>query len=91
VYLIAVAVMFNAVALGGITVAAGQAAPVQIAVGLSVFALLAAFAPMVVRSMRVIGERRMNATGAAHTSSGELATSRDASVRGPRTRSARWT
>lgn len=90
-YLTAVAVVFNAVAFGGVAVAAGRAGPVQAAVGVSVFAVLLAALAAVVRGLRVIGERRTNVTAAARTSSGAPAASPTATVRGPRTRSARWT
>ena len=75
-FLISVAVVFNAVALAGVALASGRAGPVQVAVGVSVFAMLMAALSAVVRGLRVIGARRMNASRQAACSDARASSGR---------------
>jgi p-aminobenzoyl-glutamate transporter AbgT len=54
-YLIVMAAIFNAAALGAVVVASGLAAPVQAAVGVSVLAVLVSAFSAVVRGLRFFG------------------------------------
>lgn len=54
-YLIVVAVIFNATALAAVAVASGLAAPVQVVIGLAVLAMLVAAFSAAVRGLRFFG------------------------------------
>jgi hypothetical protein len=55
VFLIVMATIFNAAALGAVAVASGQAAPVQAVIGVSVLAMLVVAFSGVVRVLRFFG------------------------------------
>lgn len=54
-YLILVAMIFNATALAAVAVASGLAAPVQVVIGLAVLAMLVAAFSAAVRGLRFFG------------------------------------
>jgi hypothetical protein len=61
-YLVTVATVFNAAALGAIAIASGRAGPVQAIVGVSALAMFAVAFPAVVKGLHRLGERRVDLT-----------------------------